>query len=169
MAKDNQLARMTLALVGQREKVSRTALNKLLFFADVVHLMEHGTPISKATYRKFDYGPVPDLIDATRRWMVTSGLLNEHLGMAGPYIQYMYEAAIPRKELDEVVDALKDSHREALRKVADAFGHMSATDLSDLSHRFEPWKSGDWYEPLSLDKACDDQDFRRYLQQRNLI
>lgn len=165
---DKKLA-VAILLATEDQRISRTALNKILFFADAGSILSGKGRIAESGYIKLDYGPVPDGIDETRSWLVKNGLLSEEIGMAGPYIQHSYKSAISEEDKRKISESLNAEHRTFISKAVSALGRMSAKDLSDISHKFEPWKSGEWYKKLNFDLALNDDGLRCFLKERDII
>ena len=165
---DKTLARMAV-LFAQEHPVSRTKLNKLLFFADVAHYIAHGKQISRSDYVKLNFGPVPFEIDEVRNWMVEKGFMRTSVGITGPYVQHSYEA-LPLA--DDGLQKVRDSFGAAIKiidLVGKAFSSESASQLSELSHRYEPWKSADWYSRLDFSRATEDPSLRQMLVDRGIL
>lgn len=167
---DKTLARMAILLTHGRS-VSRTALNKLLFFADVAHLIKVGKPISESKYVKLDFGPVPQHIDAVRNWLQENGFVRTSVGLSGPYVQHSYSSAhIDADNLERIRTGLGGKGAaEIVTNVADALSGMSASALSEISHRYEPWKSGNWYQKLDLNEAKKDSKLKEFLKDKKIL
>ena len=168
MAYDNKLAGMILLLTNEN-KISRTALNKHLFFADIASFLKSGQQISNVHYVKLDYGPVPELIETTRDWLLDSGLLSKSIEINGPYIQHSYKCNLSDAELKQVSRLFTEDDASILTATAENLKPLTATKLSDISHEFEPWKSSPWYEVMDFQTANDDQKLRDWLQDKNIL
>lgn len=72
----NKLRELVLYIAAQSEDDSHfgaTKLNKLLFFSDFLAYARGGAPITGATYRRMQFGPVPQGLDAIQRNLVEEG------------------------------------------------------------------------------------------------
>ena len=125
-------------LVTTSAKVGRTALNKLLWFADVAHFLQHGRTISGTVYVKCDYGPAPCDIDAVRHELIARGIVSEKIIKATPYRSFVYkanDAAVSRTRkspaASEVSAFSNDGQRLASRPAASNAARAEGWSFSD--------------------------------------
>lgn len=127
--------------------LTKLKVAKLLYFADKMHLLEHGQPIIGDVYWCMDYGPVP------------SFALNEMSGAIGrPEIEPTGDSDAtrfaqvlnvrrlfhfhPRFEVrDGAYDSsvFSESELATLRYTANVYGPKSAKELVDLTHSEPTW------------------------------
>jgi len=62
----DRLAAMVV-LLTTGESVGRHALNRLIWFADLVYFLQHGRTISGAVYSRWPFGPEANEMDTVRR------------------------------------------------------------------------------------------------------
>ena len=175
MASENafskKLAAMILLITDscQREgsTVSRTSLNKLLFFSDLVWFLRKGVSLSDVTYQKLDYGPVPINIRKVRNDLLAMGFLTENMVDNYGYPTYLYCPSTSVKIL-AVKEEFEDAEFRVLSTVSKKLGPLSASALSNYSHMYEPWKSASWFSELDLSKAKSDKELLGWLGERGL-
>ena len=120
-----------------------TKLNKLLYYIDTRSYVEHGTPITGATYRHLPAGPVPSAILEAKRQLIDSG----HAEIVyRPYFNYHQERLVPQREpktylFTAVELALVDD-------VITQLWEYNGTELSDFSHKEWGWQLTDNYEDI---------------------
>ena len=112
-----------------------TKLNKVLYFADFVHVRRHGRPISGADYQKLAQGPAPRRLRPVREGIVDAGdadlVVEEFLG-------YEMHRLVPRREADlSVFDA---DELATIEKVLTDLADLTAKQVSDLSHEEPGWR-----------------------------
>lgn len=139
-------------IAGRKASVTKKELCKLIFFADQQHLLRYGRPITGDRYHALPQGPVP-----------SNGLnmLNEHFYAHQDDIETMREfgqlvgniSFRPRRKADLSVFSRSDIR--VLDEVLDQFGHLTAEQLEDLSHREAAWKRT---------KANDRMDFDLFFE-----
>lgn len=154
MFKINKLVGMILIFTHKRE-INRTTLNKLLFFAELLHFLRHGKLISDDVYLKKPYGPVPQHIDAVRNALIRNDYLTENTYESPFYYEYCYIASdnIDMKSVNIFFTA---QELECVNEVSQKLASRTAKDLSETSHKFEPWKSAGWDDELLFKKAIKD-------------
>ena len=110
--------------------MTKMKLFKLLFFSDKKHLSEYGRPIAGGHYVAMKDGPV----HSEGYDIVKNGRHDLH-----QYIQIRGRHLTPIASAD--TDSLSDSDLEILDHIVEQLGHLSAEDLSDLSHKELAWRS----------------------------
>lgn len=158
-----KLAGMVLIIAHQRE-VSRTELNKLLFFADAVHLIRKGQQVSGCGYHKKQYGPVPENVDAVRGILLSKGYLEESEREFAEYYRYDYSVPKGKVSLKKVRADFSDHEQAAIDEVTEKLARFNATELSEISHRYEPWKSALPQQKLDMSKVIRDKDLQDWLR-----
>ncbi len=157
-----------ILLLAESRKVTRTELNKLLFFSDTVHFLKHEHTISGDDYFKRQFGPVPGHVDATRNTLVGLKFLTEQTRVMSLYYQYDYQTRGDNVDLDLVRSELDDDERSTLADVSKKLAKYSATALSSNSHRFEPWKSSSLEAKMEIERAKGDANLREWLRENDI-
>ena len=156
-------------LVTTSAKVGRTALNKLLWFADVAHFLQHGRTISGTVYVKCDYGPAPCDIDAVRHELIARGIVSEKIIKATPYRSFVYKANDAAIDANALEAVFAETELRTMRAVIGALRKQTVGYLSEMSHQFEPWISSSYGEEMDLSRACHDDALREWLAKRKAI
>ena len=91
-------------------------LQKLLFFADLIHYVEHGAPLFDDTMLAFKHGCV---VDSVRK--------------------SFYTDYAPIKRGDKPAPRLTDSEKESLDLAIGIYGKANIKELSALNHEFDCW------------------------------
>lgn len=162
MSIDNKLAAMILFFTN-KEQVSRTALNKLLFFADIYSYLTRGEPISSSLYLKLQFGPVPQNIDTLRTILIFEDYLIENQVATAFSYSYYYSAS-QNVSWEKVYLLFSEEELKILGNIKEKLIKLSASELTKKSHQFEPWKSSDWLLILDFDKAKNDDNLIGWLK-----
>ena len=117
-----QVAEYFLAQVDEQEcgdTISNLKLQKLLYYAQGVHLAETGDPLFREEIEAWDHGPVV-------------------LSVYRKYRQHGDGAIPPPKIVDFSV--FSKSQKDVLKEVYRVFGQFSAWKLRNMTHAEPPWK-----------------------------
>lgn len=159
---DEKLAGMIL-LLAEKRKVTRTELNKLLFFSDTVNFLRHDAWVSGAKYFKKQYGPVPENVDQVRSALVAWEYLEETSYSTSLYYQYDYQTCEDKVDLDAVKLGFSADELKTITDVAHHLRRFSATELSNRSHQFEPWRSALPQAELRMGLVANDAALKQWL------
>lgn len=116
----------------------KTALNKLLFYADFYHFRRFGTGISGLQYRAIQWGPVPSQFD----YLFKMAEENDVIGLK-------YEVWDDDKEMVIIVPSANLSFRNdlftldeisSLQAVLEKLARIKTRQLVDISHQESAWK-----------------------------
>ncbi len=165
---NKKLAAMMLLLVHGR-RTRRTTLYKLLFFADLVHLLKFGWTISGSNYSWRQYGPIAEDVEVSRTTLVKAKFLKEEReSVAGRY-QYWYQVDEDRVDLDRVRRDLSADERDVLDRVRRWLAPRPAWYLSGRFHQFEPCVSTRAGALLDFSKAHKDERLIAWAKRLKLI
>lgn len=125
---------------------------KLLYFADKLHLVRYGRPITGDRYYCLDHGPVPsaslnainDLLTPVRirvggRTLKNQSQMSEVLGRFVQVDRKGSHARLIARESSPTFDALTDTEREVLSATAARYGKLPAGRLIELTHKEKTW------------------------------
>ena len=121
-----KMAAMISYIAGHTKDLYRTKLNKLLFYSDFVNFYLNGSSISGSRYVHLPYGPVPDGYEETLETL-------NHYGVIDLSQDSSSEVIRPGDELGS--GSLSAEERVALDWVLETYGSMSASQLTEISHR----------------------------------
>jgi len=111
-----------------------TKLNKVLYFAEFAHVRRTGQSITGAQYQKLAQGPAPRRLLPIRDGLIRSGdaeLVTE------TFLGYEQHRLVPRKPAD--VSLLTDDELASVDAVLRDLRHLTAKQVSDLSHAEPGW------------------------------
>jgi uncharacterized phage-associated protein len=125
-------------------EVTRMKLFKLLFYADKEHLLTYGRPIIGDRYIKMDHGPVPsrgyDLMKhGDHSTAEDQALFDSYLAIQGN------EVCV---RLKPNLGYLSETDIEVLDDIVGKYGHLTAVQLSKLSHGDPAWVKADLNDEL---------------------
>jgi hypothetical protein len=134
----DRLAAMVV-LLTQRNKVGLWALNKLLWFADIAHLLQHGRTISGATYVFHGYGPTPLEIHIVRRVLIKKALLKEHVQESERFRVFAYQAETRNIRFRLLKQEFSASELKVLKAVATSLCARTGKDIHAMYLQLEAW------------------------------
>ncbi len=161
-----KLAALVL-LLTENEEVSRTSLNKLLFFTDVAYFIRTGKPFSESRYIKMQYGPVPENISHIREILIATGWIQEEEQNDQVLYSYYYKNIADTSTMDKIKNKIRENDPELLeiiQKVNLKLRPKTAGELSRISHMYEPWKSALWNDELDFERIKLDDSFKKWLE-----
>lgn len=135
-----------------KEKIFKTKLMKLLFYADFKHFKENGTSISGVRYAHANHGPVPDRFET---WLVAiseweNQLIREEMPI-GDYVGEVYTSDEP------VWSSFSISELATLALIKNKFQNYTAKQIRDFSHQEEGYRNTKDGEIISYEYASSLQ------------
>lgn len=130
--------------------ISKTKLNKLLFYTDFIYFSRYTKSMIGLTYIKNHYGPVPQKADLLYGLLVEEGSIEWEPfgymnGYTGEYIKSnVYEEYIFDKKEEEV-----------LRRVVELFKDDNANEISKKSHEEIGWKNTEMKSRIPYSYSSD--------------
>ena len=118
------------SLGGEADLISNLKLQKLLYYAQGIHLALYETPLFSDPIEAWQYGPVVDSV----------------------YQTYKCNGADAIKIFDNPVENFSEQEEGTLQFVEKTFGQFSAWKLMDMTHEETPWKETPINEEIQLDK-----------------
>lgn len=135
-----------------KDQVSKTKLNKLLFYADFKHFKDNGVSISGARYAHAYYGPVPDQFNT---WLTAISEWDKQITSEeqafGDLVGEVYTSGEP----DWTV--FTTSELAALAFVKDKFQKFTARQIRDFSHQEKGYQTTKDGEIISYQYAQELQ------------
>jgi len=143
------------------EELGRVKLHKILYFADFLHYLGTGEPLTGEDYIKQQFGPTARHLNRALRDLQAEGLLEIRLH---PFYGYEKQEFISLKP--PVSNRLADQDRALLKEVTGFVCRHTASEISELSHS-EPWRSANMGERIPYFSAggilpyeIGDEDFK---------
>src|SRR5258708_4051554 len=126
-----------LARCGGKPNVGETVLYKLLYFIDFDSFELTGTPISGLTYKKLQYGPVPNAQEylSVIEKMQDDGELKIIKQNYAGFMQKKYIAFI-----DADTNVFSTEELLLINNLVDRLSDMSPTKITEYDHEDMPWK-----------------------------
>lgn len=146
-----KLREMAVYFAGQRN-TWRTKLNKLLFYADFLHIKRYGVAISGARYIHMQYGPVPADFYSLQAELVDDASLDERIASAGDCTGTVFVA---NRQAD--TDLFTKDELETMNYVAHFFDDWSAKRIMEYSHQEGGWLQTSDRETIGYHFAADLQ------------
>lgn len=113
-----------------QERIFKTKLMKLLFYADFGHFKKYSVSITGARYARLPYGPIPDQFE---RWLAVLILDDNGVRKEEEWMQeYPGEVYIGNTSPD--ISIFTPSELRVLATVKEVFQDFSAKRISDISH-----------------------------------
>jgi len=134
----DKLAAMIEYLTAKGHNVYKTSLNKLLFYADLTNFYLAGYGMSGAVYYNRRFGPVADSAAPTLTELVAQGTVE-----VDPRVQTLVARDTPD------AGKLSAEERKVLDWIAENYGTMSASEISDFSHDEMAYKYTEPNEPIA--------------------
>lgn len=135
-----------LGKVGSRPNIGQTALYKLLYFVDFDYYEKYEQQLIGATYIKNTYGPTPVSFAKIVREMQQRGDIVEVKSKYFGHDQTKYIAA---KEAD--VSCFEGRELKHIDDEIERLAHLTAKELSDISHLDTPWRVAEQKEILDYE------------------
>lgn len=128
---------------------------KLLFFADKLHLVRYGRPITGDDYFALDWGPVPSttldaLNDEHPLAIKLAALLKKHEAKH-PIFALRFGAKVDMRYLSK-------SDRKVLDQIVHDYGHKSFDDLYNLTHATPAYTKA-WERRVGKRSRMNFEDF----------
>jgi putative zinc finger/helix-turn-helix YgiT family protein len=137
-----RFAGVVVSLCCQLNEVSRTSINKLLFYVDFLNFKTSTVSLTGAAYRKLAYGPAPADYGGLLDRMESEGLITcEEKEYPNGYMGFSYKKGPAADSLNVEFTA---HERKVIEYVARALGTMTAKAVSEKSHGEAAWqRTGD--------------------------
>jgi transcriptional regulator with XRE-family HTH domain len=121
-----------------KPNVGETVLNKLLYFIEFNYYERYEEHMIGATFKKLQYGPVPQKMDLVLTKMEEENLVKMFKTDYHGFLQKRY---MPLAKPD--LQKLRASEIEVIDQVINQLSDFSARSISDYSHKDLPWKATD--------------------------
>jgi transcriptional regulator with XRE-family HTH domain len=113
-----------------QDRIFKTKLMKLLFYADFGHFKKYSVSITGARYARLPYGPVPDQFE---RWLAALVLDDEGIRKEEDW-NYDYPGEVFISNTSPALSIFSPSELRVLATVKEVFQNFSAKQISDISH-----------------------------------
>lgn len=134
--KFKQVLLYVLERCAGKPNVGETVLNKLLYFIEFNFYERYEEHMIGATFKKLQFGPVPQDMDLVLSKMETEGMVKMFKADYHGFLQKRY-MPLAKPDLQE----LRASEIEIIDQVINQLSDFSARSISDYSHKDLPWKA----------------------------
>lgn len=134
--KFKQVLLYVLERCAGKPNVGETVLNKLLYFIEFNFYERYEEHMIGATFKKLQFGPVPQDMDLVLAKMETEGMVKMFKADYHGFLQKRY-MPLAKPDLQE----LRASEIEIIDQVINQLSDFSARSISDYSHKDLPWKA----------------------------
>lgn len=124
------------------EELGNVKLHKALYFADMLHFIDEGRPLTGVDYLKQKFGPVARHLTAALAELEAEGRLQI---TDQDYFGLVKKNYVPREQYTRV--HLSDHEESLLREMADFVRGRSAKEISELSHN-AAWEAAELGEVI---------------------
>ncbi|HUR98104.1 MAG TPA: Panacea domain-containing protein [Pyrinomonadaceae bacterium] len=139
-----KMAAMVSYLSARTTDLYKTKLNKLLFYSDFANFYLTGTSISGSRYLHLPYGPVPEAYEETLETLNHYGVID---------ISRQNSAELVRSGENSTVEFLTSEEVQSLEWALATYGRMTATQLTEISHRERAYKNTRTGEEIAYEYA----------------
>ena len=139
-----KMAAMVSYFASRSSDLYKTKLNKLLFYSDFANYYLNGTSISGSRYVHLPYGPVPEGYEETLETLNHYGVIDVSKQNSAELIRFGGKSAAGFLSPDET---------RSLDWVLENFGSMSASQLTEISHRERAYKNTRAGEEIAYEYA----------------
>jgi uncharacterized phage-associated protein len=139
-----KMAAMVSYLASKTTDLYKTKLNKLLFYADFVNYHVYGTSISGSRYVHLPYGPVPDGYEETLETLNHYGVIDVKRGNSSDLVTSGDNPA---------TQFLSEPELATMDWIVDKFGKMTASQLTEISHREKAYRFTKTGEEIAYEYA----------------
>lgn len=113
----------------------KTAMNKLLFYADFLHFRNSGRSITGLSYVAIDYGPVPDHYGSLYEMLTEENTII----INGTITEYGFtERFFPGRKIVDLT-VFDESEMKDIREIINYLGTKSTKEIVEQSHAEEAW------------------------------
>lgn len=138
--KFRQVLLYILKKVGGKPNVGMTVLYKLLYFIDFDYYEKYEEQLMGLVYLKNHHGPTPLLFEKLIGNMVKTGEVEI---IKSKFYQYPQVKYLVNPEVKPDLSILNGQEKDHIDWELQRLSDMTATQLSDLSHKDVPWVSAD--------------------------
>jgi len=144
----NKFKNMVLYFIESSKNLSKTRLNKLLFYSDFTFFKQNTVSISGATYIHDHYGPVPNDFELLYSILENNGTID--------YIPFSNGHGVELRTNQHVDANIFDADEmKMLKEVSDKFINFNARKITEYSHKEKAYYDTDSKEFISYEYAFD--------------
>ncbi len=150
MDKFRQVLLYILKKVGGKPNVGMTVLYKLLYFIDFDYYEKYETQLMGLVYLKNHRGPTPRLFENLIRDMIKKGDVEV---VKSKFYQYPQTKYLINPAIEPNLSILNGKEQEHIDWELQRLSDLTATQLTNLSHKDVPWISAENGKPLDYESV----------------
>lgn len=124
----NKFKNLVIYLIGHGIQVSKTRLNKLLFYCDFTYFSDNSVSISGATYIHDHYGPVPSDFE-----LLYTVLRDQNVIDSKPFSDGHGEELVTDEKFDD--SYFNEQELVTIEKISNKFKDYNAKKITEYSHK----------------------------------
>jgi len=148
--KFRQILLYILKKVGGKPNIGMTVLYKLLYFMDFDYYEKYEEQLMGLVYMKNHHGPTPLLFENLIGNMVKNGEVEL---VKSKFYQYPQTKYLVDPEIEPDLSILNGKEQEHIDWELQRLSDMTASQLSNLSHKDVPWVSAESSKPLDYESV----------------
>jgi putative zinc finger/helix-turn-helix protein, YgiT family len=147
----NKFKNMVIFLISHGTSLSKTRLNKLLFYCDFIFFSENAVSMSGAIYMHDHYGPVPSDFD-----LLYTVLRDQNVIDARPFSDGHGEELLTDESFDD--NYFSKQELSTLKRVAKKFKDYNAKMITEYSHKEKAYQETESKSIISYKYAFELND-----------
>lgn len=148
--KFQQILLYILKKVGGKPNIGMTVLYKLLYFMDFDYYEKYEDQLMGLVYLKNHHGPTPLLFEKLIGDMVKNGEVEI---VKSKFYQYPQTKYLVNPKVEPDLSILNGKEQEHIDWELQRLSDLTATQLSNLSHKDVPWVSAENGKPLDYESV----------------
>ncbi len=148
--KFKQVLLYILKKVGGKPNVGMTVLYKLLYFIDFDYYEKYEEQLMGLAYIKNHHGPTPILFKKLIDKMLTKGEVEE---IKSKFYRYPQTKYLLNPSIEPNLTIINGQEKEHIDWELQRLSDLSATELSEISHRDVPWLTAEDGKPLDYESV----------------
>lgn len=123
--------------ISKDGKIPKTKLAKMLYLADFAWFYNHLESMSGITYRKIEYGPVPDAFFRALDELESDGKINVDIKHDNG--KDMYLISENESNINEKMQTISAEEKELMKKIAVKWKNKKTKDIVTFTHNQMPY------------------------------
>ena len=148
--KFRQILLYILKKVGGKPNIGMIALYKLLYFIDFDYYEKYENQLMGLVYLKNHHGPTPRLFEELVKDMIQKGDVEI---IKSKFYQYPQTKYLVNPEIEPDLSILNGKEQEHIDWELQRLSDLTASQLTNLSHKDVPWISAENGKPLNYESV----------------
>jgi uncharacterized phage-associated protein len=134
-------------------QLGKTKLWKLIYFIEAEMLKKHGRTLTGSEFIRYEHGPVPSRGEKILKSMEKAQTIKISQDSCGPHLMLRVISLAESKPM------LDENFSDIIDHVCLKYGSMTASTISELSHREPAWLSAEKnqkMDPVLIAYGCEE-------------